>query len=60
MAEGAEIAIVPANEASWADLRAVFGTRAATSTCLRQRFRIRGQEKLIGLGRDALIALIVY
>lgn len=35
------IAIVPANEASWEDLQAIFGTRGDPSTCQCQWFKIR-------------------
>ena len=38
------IAIVPANEASWEDLQAVFGTRGDPSRCQCQRFKIRDME----------------
>jgi GNAT superfamily N-acetyltransferase len=34
-----DVTIVPANEASWGDLQAVFGTRGYTSTCQCQRFK---------------------
>ncbi|HEX6149187.1 GNAT family N-acetyltransferase [Nocardioides sp.] len=37
--------IVPANEASWDDLQAVFGTRGAASRCWCQRFKLaRGES----------------
>ena len=36
----AEISVVPANEASWEDLQAIFGMRGYTSTCQCQRFKI--------------------
>ena len=36
----ADLAIVPANEASWEDLQAVFGVRGYTSTCQCQRFKL--------------------
>jgi GNAT superfamily N-acetyltransferase len=39
-----EVTIVPANEASWEDLEAVFGTRSSHSSCWCQRFKIRGRE----------------
>ena len=38
------IRIVPANEAGWEDLRAVFGTRGEPSRCLCQRFKTRGRQ----------------
>jgi len=38
------LTIVPANQASWDDLLAVFGTRGYTGRCLCQRFRTTGDE----------------
>src|SRR5947208_16301600 len=38
------ITIVPANEASWEDLRAVLGTRGYRSDCWCQRFKTSGPE----------------
>lgn len=35
-----EITVVPANQASWEDLQAIFGTRGYTSTCYYQRFKV--------------------
>lgn len=37
-----EVRIVPANEASWDDLVAVFGTADYPGRCLCQRFKVRG------------------
>jgi GNAT superfamily N-acetyltransferase len=37
------ISIVPANEASWDDLKAVFGTRGDASKCQCQRYKFRGR-----------------
>jgi GNAT superfamily N-acetyltransferase len=34
------LSVVPANEASWEDLQAIFGTRGYTSSCQCQRFKI--------------------
>ena len=39
-----EIRVVPANEASWEDLQAVFGTRGDTSRCQCQHYKIRDME----------------
>lgn len=39
-----EVTIVPANQASWEDLRAVLGTRGYHSGCWCQRFKIRGRD----------------
>ena len=36
--------VVPANTASWADLRTVFGTRGPTSRCFCQRFKLQPRE----------------
>jgi hypothetical protein len=44
--DGQQQAVVPANEASWDDIRAVFGTDYA-SRCLCQRFKI-GDRPLAG------------
>jgi GNAT superfamily N-acetyltransferase len=38
------ISVVPANEASWADLQTVFGTRGAASRCQCQRYKLRRRE----------------
>ena len=39
-----EIRIVPANEASWEDLKAVMGTRGEASRCMCQWFKIRDKD----------------
>jgi GNAT superfamily N-acetyltransferase len=44
MADAARVKIVPANEASWEELQAVFGTRGDPSRCQCQRFKTRGKE----------------
>ena len=38
------ISVVPANEASWDDLRTIFGTRGAASQCQCQRYKLRPRE----------------
>jgi GNAT superfamily N-acetyltransferase len=38
------ITVVPANEASWDDLQAVFGTRGAAAICWCQRYKLRPKE----------------
>src|SRR5690242_7894491 len=38
------ITIVPANEARWEDLQAIFGTRGAAATCQCQRYKLRPRE----------------
>lgn len=40
----ASLTIVPANEASWEDLRAIFGDRGYTAYCQCQRFKIGHHE----------------
>jgi GNAT superfamily N-acetyltransferase len=40
LAEESKITIVPANEASWDDLRAIFGTRGYAAYCQCQRFKV--------------------
>jgi GNAT superfamily N-acetyltransferase len=40
----AGLAIVPANEASWEDLQAVFGTRGAAAVCWCQRYKLAPKE----------------
>jgi GNAT superfamily N-acetyltransferase len=38
------VRVVPANEASWEDLQAVFGTRGSAARCQCQRFKLRPRE----------------
>ena len=38
----AQLTIVPANEASWADLQAIFGTAGYAGRCYCQHFKTRG------------------
>ena len=38
------LTIVPANEASWEDLQAVFGTRGTAPVCQCQRFKLEPRE----------------
>jgi GNAT superfamily N-acetyltransferase len=38
------IRVVPANEASWDDLEAIFGTRGAASVCWCQRYKLAPRE----------------
>jgi GNAT superfamily N-acetyltransferase len=40
LADDGSISIVPANEASWEDLRAIFGNRGYAAYCECQRFKI--------------------
>jgi GNAT superfamily N-acetyltransferase len=39
-----QLIIVPANEASWEALQAVFGTRGTAATCQCQRYKLRPRE----------------
>jgi GNAT superfamily N-acetyltransferase len=39
-----ELTIVPANEASWEDLQAVFGTRGPAAYCQCQRYKLQPRE----------------
>lgn len=48
------IEIVPANEASWDDLEAVFGTRGDPSRCWCQRFRMLPGESWASVGAEEL------
>jgi len=43
-ASEAAISVVPANEASWEDLQAVFGTRGEASRCQCQRYKLAPRE----------------
>ena len=52
--EPAEVRIVPANEARWEDLRAVFGTRGDTSRCWCQRYRMAPGESWRSVGAEEL------
>ena len=40
----AEISVVPANEATWEDLQAVFGTRGQAARCQCQRYKLHAKE----------------
>jgi ribosomal protein S18 acetylase RimI-like enzyme len=49
-----ELAIVPANEANWHDIQAVFGTRGDPSRCWCQRFKMQPGESWASVGADEL------
>jgi len=49
-----ELRIVPANEASWEDIQAVFGTRGDAARCWCQRFKMQPGESWASVGRDVL------
>ena len=42
------ISVVPANEASWDDLQAVFGATGPAARCQCQRFKLRRKEYFVG------------
>jgi GNAT superfamily N-acetyltransferase len=44
MAPAPAVAVRPANEASWSDLQAVFGTRGMACRCQCQRYKLRPRE----------------
>ena len=46
------VSVVPANEASWADLQTVFGTRGAASRCQCQRYKLRQRESFASFPTD--------
>jgi GNAT superfamily N-acetyltransferase len=48
------VTIVPANEASWEDLQAVFGTRGDPSRCQCQRYKMRPRESWASVGAEEL------
>jgi GNAT superfamily N-acetyltransferase len=39
-----DIRVIPANEASWKDIQAVFGTRGSSSICWCQRYKLARRE----------------
>jgi GNAT superfamily N-acetyltransferase len=49
-----ELRIVPANEATWEDLQAVFGTRGDSSRCWCQRYKMRPREAWASVGAEEL------
>ena len=52
--ESAEVRIVPAHEATWEDLQAVFGTRGDASRCWCQRYKMRPRESWASVGPEEL------
>jgi len=51
-----ELTIVPANEASWADLQAVFGDRGDPPRCQCQRYKLARGESWRSVGAAGLAA----
>ena len=49
-----QLRIVPANEATWADLQAIFGTRGAPSRDWCQRYKMRPKESWASVGANGL------
>jgi GNAT superfamily N-acetyltransferase len=49
-----DVTIVPANEASWEDLRAVLGSRGDPSRCFCQRYKMGPGESWASVGAEAL------
>jgi GNAT superfamily N-acetyltransferase len=48
------VTIVPANEASWEDLEAIFGKRGAPAICHCQRYKMRPKESWYSVGAEEL------
>jgi hypothetical protein len=46
--------VIPANEASWDDIQAVFGARGNPSRCWCQRFKMQPGESWASVGPDEL------
>lgn len=51
-----DLLIVPANEASWEDLRRIFGTRGDPSRCFCQRYKMAPGESWASVGAEELAA----
>ena len=49
------VTIVPANEVSWEDLQAVFGTRGDALGCQCQRYEMRPRESWASVGAEELV-----
>jgi GNAT superfamily N-acetyltransferase len=49
-----ELRVVPANEAGWDDLGAIFGTRGDPARCWCQRFKLRPRESWRSVGPEEL------
>ena len=48
------VTVIPANEASWEDLQAVFGTRGDPSRCHCQRYKMQPRESWRSVGAEEL------
>ena len=51
-----DLLIVPANEGSWEDLQAIFGTRGDPSRCFCQRYKMAPGESWASVGAEELAA----
>ncbi|MBO0748387.1 MAG: GNAT family N-acetyltransferase [Acidimicrobiaceae bacterium] len=49
-----QLRIVPANEATWDEVQAIFGTRGEPSRCWCQRYKMRPKEAWASVGADGL------
>jgi GNAT superfamily N-acetyltransferase len=49
-----DLAVAPANEVSWEDLQAVFGTRGDPSRCFCQRYKMAPRESWASVGAEDL------
>jgi GNAT superfamily N-acetyltransferase len=49
-----DVTVVPANEATWEDLDAIFGTRGDPSWCHCQRYKMAPGESWRSVGREGL------
>ena len=49
-----DLTVGPANEVSWADLQAVFGTRGDLSRCFCQRYKMAPRESWASVGAEEL------
>jgi hypothetical protein len=49
-----DVTVVPANEASWDDLQAVFGTSGDPSRCWCQRYKMAPGESWASVGASGL------
>ncbi len=54
LAKTPAVTIVPANEASWEDLQAVFGARGDPSRCYCQRYKMQPGESWASVGAEEL------
>jgi len=52
--EPVTVTAIPADEASWEDLQAVFGTRGAPSSCHCQRYKMSRGESWASVGAEEL------